>query len=281
MSKLTKLCLGAAVAFCLATPVLAADPTADTVVATVNGTNITLGNMIALRDQLPAQYKQLPDDVLFKGILDQLIQQTTLAQSLGDKLSKKDTLALENTRRAYLANEVLTGVTSAAVTPEALKAAYDAKYANAVPATEYHAAHILVPTEKEAKDIKAKLDAGGDFAALAKANSKDGSAANGGDLGWFGLGMMVKPFEDAVVKLKPGQISDPVQTQFGWHIIKLDETRPAKTPTLDEVKAELTKQIEQAAVTAKIDALSKDAKITRSDTGIDPKVLQDETLLSK
>ncbi|MDE3028402.1 MAG: peptidyl-prolyl cis-trans isomerase, partial [Paracoccaceae bacterium] len=119
------------------------------------------------------------------------------------------------------------------------------------------------------------------FAALAKANSKDGSAANGGDLGWFGLGMMVKPFEDAVVKLKPGQISDPVQTQFGWPIIKLDETRPAKTPTIDQVKDELTKQIEQAAVTAKIDALTKDAKITRSDTGIDPKVLQDETLISK
>ncbi len=281
MSKLTKLCLGTALALGIASPVFADAPTADTVVATVNGTKITIGSMIALRDQLPEQYKKLPDDVLFKGILDQLIQQTTLAQSVGDNLSKRDTLALENNRRAYLANEVLTGVTDAAVTDEALKKAYDAKYANVTPGLEYHAAHILVPTEQEAKDLKAKIEAGADFAQLAKDNSKDGSAANGGDLGWFGVGMMVKPFEDAVVGMKVGQVSDPVQTQFGWHLIKLEETRPAKAPSIDDVRDELTKDLEKDAVQAKIEELTKNAKITRSDTGIDPKVLQDQTLLDK
>lgn len=304
MSKLTHLCLGAVLALGLASPVLAdgttaavtdtpaapAAPavdasgkpvTADTVVATVNGTKITVGEMIAMRGQLPAQYQQLPNDVLFKGILDQLIQQTTLEQSVEKNITKKDALGLENTKRAFLANVALTAVTDAAVTDAALKAAYDAKYANVDPGVEYHAAHILVPTEQEAKDIKAKLDAGGDFAQLAKDNSKDGSAQSGGDLGWFGVGMMVKPFEDAVVKMKPGQISDPVQTQFGWHIIKLEETRPAKNPTLDEVKDDLSKSIEEAAVTAKIKELTDAAKIERTDTGIDPSVLQNAALLDK
>ncbi|MBI1219839.1 MAG: peptidylprolyl isomerase [Rhodobacteraceae bacterium] len=301
MSKLTQLCLGAVLALGLASPVWAggtsatvsdgtapAAPamdangkpvTADTVVATVNGTKITVGEMIAMRGQLPAQYQQLPDDVLFKGILDQLIQQTTLEQSVEKNLTKKDTLGLENTKRAFLANVALTSVTDAAVTDAAVQAAYDAKYANVDPGLEYHAAHILVQTEQEAKDIKAKLDAGGDFAALAKDNSKDGSAAQGGDLGWFGVGMMVKPFEDAVVAMKPGQVSDPVQTQFGWHIIKLEETRPAQKPALADVKDDLSKQIEQDAVGAKIKELTDAAKIERTDTGIDPSVLQDATLL--
>lgn len=296
MTKLTQLCLGAAVALGFAVPAFAdgtatttaapapaaapaSDVTADTVVATVNGTKITIGDMIAMRDQLPPQYLQLPDDVLFKGILDQLIQQTTLEQSVSGKMSKKDTLQLENTKRAFLANVALTAVTDAAVTNDALQKAYDAKYATMDPGLEYHAAHILVQTEDEAKAIKAKLDAGGDFAQLAKENSKDGSAAEGGDLGWFGKGMMVKPFEDAVVAMKPGQVSDPVQTQFGWHIIKLEETRPAKKPTLDDVKDELAKQIQQDAVGAKIKELTDAAKIERTDTGIDPKVLQNEALL--
>jgi peptidyl-prolyl cis-trans isomerase C len=304
MSKLTQLCLGAVFALGLASPVLAdgttatvtdttaapAAPamdangkpvTADTVVATVNGTKITVGEMIAMRGQLPAQYQQLPDDVLFKGILDQLIQQTTLEQSVEKTITKKDALGLANTKRAFLANVALTTVTAAAVTDAALQAAYDAKYASVDPGVEYHAAHILVPSEQEAKDIKAKLDAGGDFAQLAKDNSKDGSAQDGGDLGWFGVGMMVKPFEDAVVAMKPGQVSDPVQTQFGWHIIKLEETRPAKKPALADVKDDLSKQIEQDAVTAKIKALTDAAKIDRTDTGIDPSVLQNTALLDK
>ncbi len=296
MTKLTQLCLGAAVALGVAVPAFAdgaatttapaaapapaaSNVTADTVVATVNGTKITIGDMIAMRDQLPPQYLQLPDDVLFKGILDQLIQQTTLEQSVSSKLSKKDTLQLENTKRAFMANVALTAVTDAAVTDDALQKAYDAKYAAMDAGLEYHAAHILVQTEAEAKAIKAKLDAGGDFAQLAKENSKDGSAAQGGDLGWFGKGMMVKPFEDAVVAMKPGQVSDPVQTQFGWHIIKLEETRPAKKPALADVKDELAKQIQQEAVGAKIKELTDAAKIERTDTGIDPAVLKNETLL--
>lgn len=304
MPKLTKLCLGSVIALGLAMPAFAAGAnsgasatvtdakpstvnsktgtpvTADTVLATVNGTQITVGDVIALAGQLPAQYKQLPPDTLFKGVLSQLVQQTLLQQSVEKSLTKKDQLELANNKRAFMANIALVAAVKDAVTPAALKAAYDAKYAKATPGTEYHAAHILVPTEKEALDLEAKLKAGADFATLAKENSKDGSAQQGGDLGWFGAGMMVKPFEDAVMKLKAGEISAPVKTQFGWHIIKLEGTRPAKLPTLEEVTPELTKQLEQDAVAAKIKTLSETAQITHSDAGVDPAIVMDTNLLN-
>ncbi len=283
MTKLTQLCLGAAVALGVAVPAFAdgaatttapaaapapaaSNVTADTVVATVNGTKITIGDMIAMRDQLPPQYLQLPDDVLFKGILDQLIQQTTLEQSVSSKLSKKDTLQLENTKRAFMANVALTAVTDAAVTDDALQKAYDAKYAAMDAGLEYHAAHILVQTEAEAKAIKAKLDAGGDFAQLAKENSKDGSAAQGGDLGWFGKGVMLPEFEKAVFSLKEGQTSGIVKTKFGYHIIKLTGTRKAGIMPFDEVKDQIRAALlpaKQQELFQKIkDDVKKGAKIT-------------------
>lgn len=270
--------LAVAVTFALSAPLRAEAVTAETVVASVNGTDITLGQVIALRDQLPEQYQQLADDVLYKGIVDQLIQQVTLAQSVEGKLTLRDELVLENQRLAYLAGTVLQGVVDAEVTPEAIKAAYDARIAAMPPATEYRAAHILVADEQVAKDLKAQIDGGADFAELAKANSTDGSAANGGDLGWFGVGMMVKPFEDAVVAMQPGQVAGPVQTQFGWHLIKLEETRPATPPTLEELTPEITQELQRKAVEDHVAGLSEGATITRVD-GIDPALIKDQTLL--
>lgn len=284
MAKMTKTLRGMALvaAFLVAGAAQAEDLKADTVVATVNGTTITLGHMIVLRETLPPQYQQLPDDVLFKGILDQLIQQATLEQSIDGEVSKRDQLALDNDRRGYLSGVALQDVITAAVTDEALQAAYDARFKDAAPQTEYHAAHILVETEEKAKELKAQIESGADFAELAKANSTDtGSGAAGGDLGWFGLGMMVKPFEEAVVAMKPGDLAGPVQTDFGWHLIKLSETRIAETPALDEMRDELAAEIEQAAVTAHIDALTAKAEITRPGEGIDPAVLKDQTILDK
>ncbi|MBC7738764.1 MAG: peptidylprolyl isomerase, partial [Candidatus Saccharibacteria bacterium] len=128
---------------------LAQDATADTVLATVNGVNITLGDIIVTRDGLPDQYKNLADDVLFKGILDQLVQQEALMQSLGEKLTKKDTLAIADQRRNYLSNVALAAGVGDAVTDEAVQKAYDAQYKNAPPSLEYHAAHILVDSEEK------------------------------------------------------------------------------------------------------------------------------------
>lgn len=286
MIKQAKFWVGAALALSLAAPALAETqtapaPTADTVVATVNGTKITLGSMIALRNQLPAQYKSLPDKVLFKGILDQLEQQTLLADTLNGKMTKEDKLALDNSIRAFKASLVLQKIQKDAVSDAAIEKAYKAKIANFKPQTEYHAAHILVKTKKEAEAIKAKLDNGADFATLAKKDSTDGSAAKGGDLGWFPKGVMVKPFEDAVEHAKPGQVVGPVKTQFGWHLIKLYGTRPSTPPKLDDVRAQLTKELSQKAVQDELDKLKSAAKIDETTKGIDPKVLSDQTLLEK
>lgn len=256
-----------------------AAPGADTVVATVNGTAITLGHMLALRETLPAQYQQLPDGVLFNGILDQLIQQTVLQDTVAGTLTLRDTLTLENARRGYLSSKALRAVVDGAVTDAAVQAAYDTKYANVPPATEYNASHILVADEAKAKELKARIDGGADFAELAKANSTDGSAQSGGDLGWFGLGMMVKPFEDAVTGMKAGEVAGPIQTQFGWHLIKLNETRAAAVPALEEVREELAGEIEQKAVEDHVNGLVAAAAVDKPGAGIDPAILKDTTLI--
>ena len=275
---------GLAVAMTLATAGLAQQPpTAASVVAIVNGTEITLGHMIALRDGLPEQYKSLPDDVLFTGILDQLVQQEVLTQSVSDSISLQDRLNVENQRRGYVSGVALEAVIAAAVTDAALQEAYDDRFADSAPQAEFNAAHILVASEEAALKLKAEIDGGAEFAVLAKANSTDtGSGQNGGDLGWFGLGAMVKPFEDAVVAAEVGMVTAPVQSDFGWHLILVKETRIATAPTLDELREELAGQIEQAAVAAHIEALTAAAEVTRPDAqGIDPAVIKDLTLLGK
>jgi peptidyl-prolyl cis-trans isomerase C len=268
-----------ALALSLAAPAWAEGETAETVVATVNGTQITLGQMIALRETLPEQYQSLPEDVLFKGIMDQLVQQEVLRQSVTD-LSARDTASIENDLRGYVSGVAIQAIVQTAVTDEALQAAYDARFKDAVPQTEFNAAHILVATQEEADKLKADLAAGADFAELAKANSTDtGSGAAGGDLGWFGLGMMVKPFEDAVVAAKVGEVAGPVQSDFGWHLILVKETRVAANPPLDQIRDELATEIENAAIEAKLAELQGAATITREGEGIDPATLKNSALI--
>jgi peptidyl-prolyl cis-trans isomerase C len=274
------LALGVALSVAWALPGHAEGDSAQTVVATVNGSDITLGQVIALRETLPQEYQSLADDVLFKGILEQLIQQTALAQSQEDKLTARDDVMIANQRRTYMSGAALQAVVAEAVTDATIQAAYDAKYKGSAPLIEYHASHILVATEEQAKDLKAQLDGGADFAELAKANSTDGSAAGGGDLGWFGPGMMVKPFEDAVIALQPGQVSAPVQTQFGWHLILLAETRDAAAPPLADVSAELSAELQRQAIEAHVTAITEAATVTRVE-GIDPTVVRSQTLFDE
>lgn len=263
-----------------ATAAWAEDPTADTVVATVNGKAITLGHMIAMRESLPPQYLQLDDKTLFDGILDQIIQQEALAEVAEGSIGKRDTLMLDNQRRGYLSGVTLDETARAAVTDDAVQALFDEKYAATEPGKEYNAAHILVATEDEAKAIKADLDGGADFAAIAKEKSTDrGSAAAGGDLGWFGVGMMVKPFEDAVIAMKAGEISAPVQSQFGWHVIRLTEVRTAAKPTIEDVRAELEGELQGRAVEAKVTELTDAAKVEKTVDGIDPAILKNVDLI--
>jgi len=279
-----RLTRAAAIALTLAvsSPVLAenhSEASADTVVATVDGTNITLGHMILVRQSLPQQYSQLPDEVLFEGILEQLIQQTALKDSV-EAPSRRVELALENESRSLMAAEAVAGVLAGAVTDEAIEAAYQETYGNAEPDMEYKAAHILVETEEEAQAVVEELEGGADFAAVAKEKSTGPSGPNGGDLGWFSKGMMVAPFEEAVVGMEAGALSAPVQTQFGWHVIKLEETRVKEAPSLDEVRDELRTKVEQDAVTAHIDALVENANVDKSGVeGVDPAMLSNTDLL--
>ncbi len=280
MSKYQKILLTSAFFAGFALPVLAQDVSSETVVATVNGTDITVGQMILTKEALPKQYQSLPDDVLFQGVLDQLIQQVALAQSVNGGESKRIKIALENEKRSLLAGEALDKVISAALTDSAVQAAYDAAYANVEPATEYNASHILVKTEEEAKDLLKRLDEGEAFADLAKEKSTGPSGANGGELGWFTTGMMVKDFEDAVIALKKGEISKPVKTRFGWHVITLNDTRLAETPKIEDVRTELEAEIKKKAIAAAIKALTDKAEVVKTEDGAIPtSVLSDLSLV--
>ena len=189
---------------------------------------------------------------------------------------------MDNDKRGYVSGRALEGVVMNAVTDTALQAAYDARFKDATAQTEYSAAHILVDDEAKAAELLAQLEAGADFAELAKANSTDtGSGANGGDLGWFGLGMMVKPFEDAVVAAEVGKVAGPVKSDFGYHLILVKETRIAAQPTLDDLRDELAAQIEQQAIEAHVTAVTGAATVEKPGEAIDPAVLGDLTLLDK
>jgi peptidyl-prolyl cis-trans isomerase C len=254
-----------------------ADP--SKVLATVNGTEITLGHVIDLYSVLPEEYRKLPASQLFDGLLDQLVQQTLLEATVTEKPLNLQ-LRIENDARQLTAASVISKIADEAVNDEMLKTAYGERYANAAPGKEFNAAHILVDTKEKADALEVRIKAGEDFAKLAQENSSDTSAQNGGDLGWFGLGMMVKPFEDAVVALKKGEVSQPVESQFGWHIIKLLDERLLETPSFDQVKDQLTNDLRREAVEAEMKRLETEGKVDRADlTGFDPEIIRKTEIL--
>lgn len=261
----------------------AVDYDATTVLATVNGKEITLGHVIALRDQLPPQYQNLPDDTLLTGLLDQIVDQEILADTVStgpdsDPLAVR--LQLDNDRRGALANRAAEIAVEGAVTDEAVQAEYDKEIASFQPQPEFHAAHILVDSEEKATALKAEIDGGKAFADVARENSTDGSAANGGDLGWFGLGQMVPEFEEAVKGMKAGEVAGPIKTQFGYHLILLEETRESAPPALDAVRPQIENQLRQAALEAKLAELRGTAKVERPDTGLPPAAIRESDLLT-
>jgi len=261
----------------LAAPVSAQD--ADTVLATVDGVEITLGHLIVATENLPEQYQALPDEVLFSGILDQLIQQQALSKSLGDDLSNRTVLGLENEQRSFRANVVLQGASEAAVTEEALQALYAESVGDAPQEKEYNASHILVETEEEAQALITQLEEGADFATLAQEFSTGPSGPNGGELGWFGAGRMVPEFEAAVMALDVGAVSAPVQTQFGWHVVKLNDSRALEAPSFDEMREQLAQQLRDAAVGEALSSLTDSAEVVRSEAEIDVSLIRNGALL--
>jgi len=251
---------------------------ANSVIVSVDGVNITVGHLIALRGRLPQQYQDLPDDVLFNGIIEQLIQQTVLMNEIKSGLDERTALGLENEKRAFLAGEMMARLTEHEVTEDDLQTAYLERYSAAIPDQEYDASHILVATLEEANALVAQIEEGADFATLAKGHSTGPSGANGGALGWFGAGAMVPAFEAAVVKLAVGETSPPVETQFGWHVVRLNDLRNIKVPTLEEIRPELVMELQQNMVEKEVLRLTNSAQVVRTELDIDPSVIRDVSL---
>jgi len=249
-----------------AAPAQPAEPGPDTVVARVNGEEITLAEVLHAIGQLPPQVQQMPLEMLFQPLLDQIISQKLVsAAAYKEKLEQSPEVREELKRaeeravqRAYIQQQI-----QARLTPEALDEQYKQFLAENPQQEEVKAAHILVEKEDEAKAIIADLAKGADFAALAKEKSKDTVAAQqGGDLGYFTKDTMVEPFAEAAFAMKPGEVSKtPVKTQFGYHIIKVEDKRLQPQPTLDEVKPELEQQLSKEIVSGVIDDLKATAAI--------------------
>lgn len=255
-----------------------ADP--SVVVATVGDTEITVGHMIVAWASLPQQYQELPDEVLFQGILDQLVQQSALEQQFKGELPRRVEIQIENERRSLTAGEAINEFMEGPLDEAEVQAAYDADYSTVDQAPEYNASHILVETEEAALEVVAALESGADFATVAREKSTGPSGPNGGQLGWFGKGAMVPEFEQAVVAMEPEAISAPVKTQFGWHVIRLNETRVPEAPTLEEVREQIELQIRQIRAQTKIEEVTAAANVDRSGAeGVSPSVIKQVNVL--
>ena len=250
-----------------ASPAMAQDaaPAEDPVLATVNGEDILESEVRATQQGLPQQYRQLPFDMLKADLLTREINQRLLMDAgseaglADDEDVKAQIAALE---RRLIAETYLDRALSDAITDDAIEAKYEEFIKTNEPEPQVHARHILLESEEDAKAIIAELDDGADFVELAKEKSTGPSGPNGGDLGFFNRGDMVAPFAEAAFAMEPGTYSsEPVQTQFGWHVIKVEEKKEGPQPSLDEVRQQLVAEISRDAFNALVEDLRSDAEI--------------------
>jgi peptidyl-prolyl cis-trans isomerase C len=241
----------------------------DPVIARVNGVDVHESDLAVAEDEIgsnmPAMAPAQKRDYLITYLADVImLAQAADQQKLADKPDVQRQIAFA--RNKVLMEAVLQKAGESAVTDDALHKLYDEAVKQMPAEQEVRARHILVATEDEAKEIEAELKKGADFAALAKEKSKDPSAAtNGGDLGYFSKDQMVPEFAEAAFKLDKGQISDPVQTKFGWHVIQVEDKRTKPTPTFEEVKPQLVNYVARRAQEELVGNLRKTAKIERLD----------------
>lgn len=257
--------------------------TADTVVATVAGRDITLGQLILVRANLPQQYQQIPDQALFDAILKQIVDETLLHMEAEEREleNRKDlSLALAIQRRSVLADAALASIIEEKLTEEAIISAYEARTANITPQEEIRASHILVKEKALADEIAGKISSGGDFAELAAEHGTDGTKDRGGDLGWFIEGDMIPEFSVAAFALTPGQVSEPVETQFGWHLIKLADRRPRAAPTLEEARPALVQELTREFAISSIDLLRESAEISYPETQPPADVIRNDSIVA-
>ena len=254
---------------CLAMVLLAGPARAeDTVLAKVNGSEIRQSDVAMAEEELGPSLGQMDPATKDENVLSFLIDMKVVAKAAEDeKIADSDDFKkrLAFARNRLLMDSLLAAKGKAATTDDAMKKVYDDAAKQISGEEEVHARHILVETEDEAKAVKAELDKGANFAELAKKKSKDPGASDGGDLGFFTKEQMVPEFSKVAFELKPGQISDPVKSQFGWHIIKVEEKRNRKPPEFDQVKSQIETYVTRKAQADYVGKLRETAKIERFD----------------
>jgi len=238
------------------------------VLAKIDGVAVTEDDVSdALQDIGPGLPQKLEGAERQKYVLDYLIDLRLVAKkAAADKMDSGPAFAR---RMAYyhdklLMEAMLTDVATKATTEEAERKAYDDVAKGQPPVPEVHARHILLPSEDDAKAALARVKAGEDFAKVATELSKD-PGGEGGDLGWFTRDRMVPEFAEAAFKLEPGQVSEPVKSQFGWHVIKLEEKRMKTFPPFEQVKDQAARYVAQKAQSELLTALHAGVKIERSE----------------
>jgi len=262
----------ARLALCLAVSLTAmpasfAQDATDPTVATVDGKDIKRSDLVALKSGLSQEMSQVPLEAVYDDVLDYAITMELLgkqAREAGLDKASAYLKRLHQEQNRLLFEAFVQRRIDTEVTDEALKAVYDKQVASAPAEEEVRARHILVRSEEEAKAIIAKLKDGGDFAQLAQGTVDRGSAAQGGDLGYFTKGRMVPEFEAAAFALKPGETTQaPVQSQFGWHIIRVEDRRPAKPESFEQMEPKLRKEMVDAIYTKAVEEARAGAEVKR------------------
>ena len=245
----------------------------DPVVARVNGVDIRQSDLAFAEEEIGGNMPTIPPeqkrDYLINYLVDVIVlSQAAEKQNLGDRPDVKRRLTFDRSR--LLMESLLQDAGKASLSEDAERKVYEEAVKQVKNEEEVHARHILVPTEDEAKAILAQLKGGADFATLAKEKSKDPGAAEGGDLGYFTKEQMVPEFAEVAFKLGKGQLSDPVKTQFGWHIIKVEDKRIRPTPTFEQVKPQIENYVAHRAQAELVDNLRKSATVERLDKPATP-----------
>lgn len=250
-----------------AAPTAEAPADMSTVVARVGDEEITLGELMVMRSQLPAQYQQVPIEAIYEPMLNRAIDQiliTRAARASGIADQADVQAKIEEAADQVIAEAYLTQTIASLVTEEALRQRYDETIGSQTGEEEARARHILLESEDAAREVIAELDDGADFAVLAEQKSTGPSAAQGGDLGWFQAGQMVPEFSQAAFALEPGAYTtDPVQSQFGWHVILLEDKRTADAPSFEQVQEQLTADLTRELIQARLTELRGAADVQR------------------
>lgn len=241
----------------------------DPVVARVNGQPITRSAVLELYGQLPPPMNQMPIEQILPGILNELTARKLLGEAaekskLGDDPAVK--AQLQTAREQVLQQAYLDRKLKAELTEPKLKARYDELVKAQPPQEEVHARHILTATEADAKAALDEVKKGTDFTEVSKKRSTGPTASTGGDLGFFTKDKMVPEFAEAAFALQPGQVSEkPVQSQFGWHVIKVEARRKAPVPRFEDVRSQVYEIMSQEVVEKTVADLRQGAKIEQFD----------------